>query len=74
MEAPPVEQPFQQLHLTCPDGLKVSYALESSLGKWSVYDLKCWFRLSESVKMFVVFQTMNLHSALVSHEKVRPSM
>ena len=31
-EEPVPEQPFQQLFLTCPDGLTVTYFLESSLG------------------------------------------
>ena len=28
----PVDQPFQQLFVTCPDGLNVRYFLESSVG------------------------------------------
>ena len=30
--APVIDQPFQSLSLTCPDGLSIKYALESSLG------------------------------------------
>ena len=29
------EQPFQQLYLTCPDGLSISYFLESSVGMYT---------------------------------------
>jgi len=32
-EPPVVEQPFQQLFVSCPDGLNISYLLESSVGK-----------------------------------------
>ncbi len=32
-EAPVIPQEFQELSLTCPDGLSIKYALESSLGK-----------------------------------------
>ncbi|XP_056016106.1 sperm-associated antigen 17-like isoform X5 [Ostrea edulis] len=31
-EEKPVQQPFQQLYVSCPDGLNVKYLLESSLG------------------------------------------
>ena len=32
-EEPLVEQPFQQLYVTCPDGLCITYMLESGLGE-----------------------------------------
>ncbi|XP_052284814.1 sperm-associated antigen 17-like isoform X3 [Dreissena polymorpha] len=31
-EPPPIEQPFQQLYISCPDGLSVKYMLESHIG------------------------------------------
>ncbi|XP_061176448.1 sperm-associated antigen 17-like isoform X2 [Saccostrea echinata] len=31
-EEKPIQQPFQQLYVSCPDGLNVKYLLESSLG------------------------------------------
>ncbi len=33
VEDPIVEQPFQDLFVTCPDGLCITYQLESALGK-----------------------------------------
>ena len=33
VEEPLVPQPFQQMYLTCPDGLYVSFQLESALGE-----------------------------------------
>ena len=38
IEAPAIEQPFQSLSLTCPDGLSIKYALESSLGTYAKAD------------------------------------
>jgi DUF2075 family protein len=32
-EEKPIVQPFQQLYVTCPDGLNVKYLLESSVGE-----------------------------------------
>lgn len=31
-EEKPLQQPFQQLYVSCPDGLNVKFMLESSLG------------------------------------------
>lgn len=28
------EQPFQEVFVTCPDGLQVRYFLQSAVGKW----------------------------------------
>ena len=34
-ESSPPPQLFQQLYVTCPDGLAVTYFLESSVGEYS---------------------------------------
>ena len=33
-EEPVIEQPFQQLFVSCPDGLNVRYMLESHVGRY----------------------------------------
>ena len=33
-EEKPILQPFQQLYVSCPDGLNVKFLLESSLGMY----------------------------------------
>ena len=34
-EEPVIEQPFQQLFISCPDGLNIRYMLESHVGRYS---------------------------------------
>ena len=34
-EEPVIEQPFQQLFISCPDGLNIRYMLESHVGMYS---------------------------------------
>ena len=66
------EQPFQEVFVTCPDGLQVRYFLQSAVGKWLEWQLNKWKRTLIRIDTFAsIFREDDQYHSFIILERGR---